>query len=66
MIAVKRWIKSKTSQEDVDRMIDLGIALESLYLPTGTREQLTYQFRLRASKYLGENKEDRKDLLVRI
>ena len=64
MIAVKRWIKSKTSQEDVDRMIDLGIALESLYLPTGTREQLTYQFRLRASRYLGENKADRKDLLL--
>lgn len=64
LIAVKRWIKSKTSQEDVDRMIDLGIALESLYLPKGTREQLTYQFRLRASKYLGESKADRKDLLL--
>ena len=63
MIAVKRWIKSKTSQEDVDRMIDLGIALESLYLPTGTREQLTYQFRFHASKYLGKNEADRKDLL---
>ena len=64
MIAVKRWIKSKTFQEDVDRMIDLGIALESLYLPKGTREQLTYQFRLRASRYLGDNKADRKDLLL--
>ena len=64
LIAINRWIKSKTSQADVDRMIDLGIALESLYLSKGNREQLTYQFRLRASKYLGKNKEDRKDLLV--
>ena len=64
LIAVKRWIKSKTSQADIDRMIDLGIALESLYLPKGTRDQLTYQFRLRASRYLGETKADRKDLLT--
>ena len=64
LIAINRWIKSKTSQADVDRMIDLGISLESLYLPKGNREQLTYQFRLRASKYLGKNKKDRKDLLV--
>ena len=64
MIAVKRWIKSKTFQEDVDRMIDLGIALESLYLPRNNREQLTYQFRFHASKYLGENEADREDLLA--
>ena len=64
LIAVKRWIKSKTFQEDVDRMIDLGIALESLYLPKGNKEQLTYQFRFHASKYLGENEADREDLLA--
>ena len=64
LIAVDRWIKSKTSQEDVDRMIDLGIALESLYLPKNNREQLTYQFRFHASKYLGKNEADRKDLLI--
>ena len=62
-IAVERWIKSKTSQADVDRMIDLGIALESLYLPKDNREQLTYQFRFHASKYLGEDESERKDLL---
>ena len=63
-IAVERWIKSKTSQADVDRMIDLGIALECLYLPKNNREQLTYQFRFHASKYLGKNEADREYLLA--
>ena len=62
-IAIDRWIKSKTSQADIDCMIDLGIALESLYLPKNNREQLTYQFRFHASKYLGKDIEHRKDLL---
>ena len=30
-IPISRWIKSKTSANSVDRMIDLGIALEGIY-----------------------------------
>ncbi len=62
-IPIDRWIKSKTSTTWVDRIIDLGIALEALYLSEGTKEQLTLQFRLRAAWHLGENKEQRKALM---
>ncbi len=62
-IPIKRWIKSKASKDSVDKMIDLGIALEALYLSEGTREQLMLQFRLRASWHLGKDKEHRKRLM---
>ena len=50
-IPIDRWIKSKTHQGYVDRMIDLGIAFESFYL-RGIRDELSFRFRLRASLYL--------------
>ena len=62
-IPIDRWIKSKTSQSAVDKIIDLGIALEALYLSEGTKEQLTLQFRLRAAWHLRKNKEQRKALM---
>lgn len=62
-IPIDRWIKSKTSKTAVDKMIDLGIAFEALYLPKNNVEQLSFQFRLRAAWYLGENKVDRKMLI---
>ena len=52
-IAIDRWIMSKTDRSRVDRMIDLGKALEALYV---TREdRISNQFCHRASWYLGEN-----------
>ncbi len=62
-IVIDRWIQSKTEGNPVDKIIDLGIALEALYLSEGTREQLTLQFRLRASWYLGTDKADRERLI---
>ena len=62
-IPIDRWTKSKAERNPVDKIIDLGIALEALYLSEGTKEQLTLQFRLRASWHLGKNKEDRKRLI---
>ena len=62
-IPIDRWIKSKADKELIDKIIDLGIALEALYLFEGTREQLTLQFRLRASWHLGKDKEHRKRLI---
>ena len=44
-------------------MIDLGIAFESLYLPSNNVDQLTFQFRLRASWHLGEDKAHRGKLM---
>ena len=62
-IPISRWIKSKTEDNPVDKMIDLGIALEALYLSEGTKEQLTLQFRLRAAWHLAKDKEQRKALM---
>ncbi|MCG9129879.1 hypothetical protein JT359_20000, partial [Candidatus Poribacteria bacterium] len=61
-IAINRWIKSKTSQSNQDRIIDLAIALEALYLPD--MGESTFKLGVRAAWYLGENKEDRKKLLA--
>ncbi len=62
-IPIDRWLKSKGNKDTIDKIIDLGIALEALYLSEGTREQLTLQFRLRASWHLGKNKKHRKKLI---
>ena len=62
-IPIDRWIMSKAEDNPIEKIIDLGIALEALYLSEGTREQLTLQFRLRASWYLGKDKEHRKRLI---
>ena len=34
-VPINRWVKSKTLQEPIDKIIDLGIALEALYVPDG-------------------------------
>ena len=57
-IPIDRWIKSKTHQGYVDRMIDLGIAFESFYL-RGIRNELSFRFGLRASLYLEDGVEQR-------
>ncbi len=61
-IPIERWIKSKTNQASVDKMIDLSIAMESFYLHGG-REQNSFLFRLRGSLYLGKGVAERKRLL---
>ena len=63
-IAVDRWIKSKASGNDVDKMIDLGIAFESIYLSNITEKtELSFRLRLYAAWYLGKDEEDRKMLM---
>ena len=61
LIVIDRWIKSKTSQEDVDRMIDLGIALESLYVPDSSGE-ITFKLGVRAAFHLRDDLANRKAL----
>ena len=63
-IPIDRWIKSKTSKTAVDKIVDLGIALEALYLfDRDGNSELSFQFRLRASWYLGRDKADREMLI---
>ena len=62
---IERWIRSKSSQDSVNAMIELGIALESLYLHSlKSREQLSFRFRLHAARYLGIDIEDRRRLMA--
>ena len=60
-IPLDRWVKSKTNQGYVDKMIDLGVALESFYL-RGIREELSFRLRLRAALYLEDGIEQRRRL----
>ena len=53
-------IASSPTTRDVDKMIDLGIALESLYL--SGRKKLSLKFRRRASWFLKKNEVHRKAL----
>ena len=64
-VAVDRWIKSKTESNRADAFIDLGIALENLYLNDlgGDRGELGFRLAIRAAWWLGENAEDRQSLL---
>ena len=63
-IALERWRESKTSQTYEDTVIDLAIALEALYLSDRDgNSELSFQFRLRASWFLGKGKAHRKRLM---
>ncbi len=60
-VPIHRWIQSKVSRNYVDQVIDLGIALEALYVTSN--HGIGKQLRDRASWYLGKDKEDRRKLM---
>ena len=63
-IPIDRWIKSKTSQTPEDKIIDLGIAFEALYLSDISKPtELSFRLRLHAAWHLKKKKEDRKALM---
>ncbi len=62
-VAIYRLASSHLDKGIVDKMIDLGIAFESLYLNRGNRDQLAVTFRIRAAWYLGKDAEDRRRLM---
>ncbi len=62
-IPIERWIKSKAERAPVDKMIDLGIALEALYLSgTDYNREIRFRFSLYAAWYLGKDTEHKKAL----
>ena len=64
-VPIDRWIKSKSDQPVVDTFIDLGIALESLYLSTdGNQPELNFRLRLRAAWFLEETVDGRRALMA--
>ena len=62
-IAIDRWIQSKANQTLEDKIIDLCIAFESLYLP-GINDELKFRLSVRAAWFMGENGNDRKRLVT--
>ena len=60
LIAIDRWIKSKASGSEADKIIDVGIALEALYVTR--KDRIEQQLRHRASWYLGKDATHRADL----
>ena len=61
-VPITRWRRSMEQRDDTDSMIDLGIALESLYLK-GLESELSFRFQLRAAWYLGKDQTDREALM---
>ena len=60
-VSIKRWLKSKQCISSIeDKLIELRIALETLYLSDSNGE---FRFRLatRGARYLGKNLEERKE-----
>ena len=69
-IPIDRWIKSKKPEgsmppeEHIDKIIDLGIALEALYLSDIEEPaELSFRLRLHAAWHLKEREKDRRDLM---
>ena len=64
-IPINRWIKSKASGNFVDKVIDLGIAFEALYVPDSGRGEIRFKLAVRAAWHLGKDKDDRNKLLTK-
>ena len=63
-IPIDRWMKSKTSGDPDDKIIDLGIAFEALYLSDiKEKTELSFRLRLHAAWHLGKDKKCRKALM---
>ena len=63
-ISIDRWQKSKRNTDPVDKIIDLGIALEALYLSeTDYNREIRFRFSLHAAWHLEKDKEQRKALM---
>ena len=62
-VPIDRWMRSKMDANPVDVFINLGTALESLYLnDTGNVGEFRFRVALRAAWHLGNRKSDRPSL----
>ena len=61
-IPIDRWAKSMAEEDPIDQIIDLGIALESLYVPD-SQSEVSYRLAIHAAWHLGKNKVERRKLL---
>lgn len=61
-VPIDRWLRAKTDKDPVDTFINLGTALESLYLEDSNRSELGFKLALRAAWHLGNSVEERTSL----
>ena len=62
-VPIDRWVRSHTDRSIVDKFIDLGIALESLYLNGGNTAELRFRLALHAAWHLGASGPERSQLM---
>ena len=61
--AISRWTKSMDTRQGLsDRFIDLRIALESLYLPSGSNAELAFRMATSGAWHLGTDFQDRRKI----
>lgn len=62
-VPIDRWVRSHTDRLIVDKFIDLGISLESLYLDEVSTTELRFRLALRAAWHLGTSSSERLRLM---
>ena len=63
-VPIDRWMRSKADRNPVDGFINVGTALESIYLnDAGYTGELRFRMALRAAWYLGDGMDERSTLL---
>lgn len=60
-VLITRWMESHGPKSTVDQIIDVGVALECLYLDS--KQELKYRLAHRAAWYLGDDVAERRDLI---
>jgi hypothetical protein len=58
-IAFSRYSLSHEKKSNDDQLLDLWIALESLFVPDGRKGEITYKLRMRMAYYFGETYDER-------
>ncbi|WP_232699429.1 HEPN domain-containing protein [Brevibacillus daliensis] len=61
-VPYRRFLHSLEKNSLEDELLDLWIALESLFVPDGKKGEITYKVRMRIAYYLGETAEERKKI----
>ncbi|CAM3454815.1 HEPN domain-containing protein [Brevibacillus invocatus] len=61
-LAFRRYTLSLEKKSPEDQLLDLWIALESLFVPDGKKGEITYKLRLRMAYYFGATFEERQNI----
>lgn len=61
-LAFRRYSLSLEKKSTEDQLLDLWIALESLFVPDGKKGEITYKLRLRMAYYFGVTYEERQNI----